>query len=471
MCDRADRARRFVLIDHSIQGTGGHYLAYARRVLDAAAAAGLAPVLATNRRFTDTSLPYPTHPVYRHAIWFQTADAPVLGRLARVFQAALRSPLGRAAARLTRPLRRAAPGATFRAEIRRRLIQGFAADTETLLERLDLGADDLVFVPTLGAPEVAGLARLLARSESARRPSWHLLFRRNIYRRTDGMWDAVDEELCATFCHAFSDLEHRSGSRARIHYYTDTRELSRQFEHLLRTTIEIDRVFERLPIPVAPGFAGAPPPATPPFHLVYVGDARGEKGFEHLPAIVAATADLPLKFTIQCYLPAVGDEPRIHAARDALAGSARVHLIPHALDEDAYRQLIQAADIVLVPYTPHPLRRAQLRNLRRGDGRRATRRGAVRDVDAPAAQPGRLARAPPLADGGASRRRARVVHGVRQRRIPHPPPADAGGSGHRGVGTARGRDPRAGRVRADRTRRICSGDGARVRRRRDGMRE
>src|SRR5437868_612076 len=55
---------RFVLIDHSISGEGGHHLEYARHALEAAERAGLQPVLATNRAFKGGSeLIWPAHPL------------------------------------------------------------------------------------------------------------------------------------------------------------------------------------------------------------------------------------------------------------------------------------------------------------------------------------------------------------------------------------------------------------------------
>src|SRR6186713_1124766 len=43
--------RKFVLIEQSLREVGGHYLEYAREILQAAEAAGYEPVLATHREF------------------------------------------------------------------------------------------------------------------------------------------------------------------------------------------------------------------------------------------------------------------------------------------------------------------------------------------------------------------------------------------------------------------------------------
>jgi glycosyltransferase involved in cell wall biosynthesis len=68
--------RRFILIDHSIRGYGGHHYEYAVHVLSAAREAGFETILAVNRAFdasTDTAggdaPPWRIVPVYEHGFW------------------------------------------------------------------------------------------------------------------------------------------------------------------------------------------------------------------------------------------------------------------------------------------------------------------------------------------------------------------------------------------------------------------
>ena len=44
---------RFVLVDHSVQRSGGHHLEYAINILRAAEEAGFQPILVTNNWFRD----------------------------------------------------------------------------------------------------------------------------------------------------------------------------------------------------------------------------------------------------------------------------------------------------------------------------------------------------------------------------------------------------------------------------------
>lgn len=73
--------KRFILIDQSITGKGGHYLEYAARVLTAAEQAGYESHLATNRAFPDAAdLNWPSYPVYRYA-FFVGLSKPRAGRV------------------------------------------------------------------------------------------------------------------------------------------------------------------------------------------------------------------------------------------------------------------------------------------------------------------------------------------------------------------------------------------------------
>ncbi|GJQ25290.1 MAG: hypothetical protein HBSAPP02_03220 [Phycisphaerae bacterium] len=71
--------RRFILIDHSIRGFGGHHYEYAVHVLAAARDAGFETILAVNRAFTADSghvEPWKIVPVYEHGFWRNIASPP-----------------------------------------------------------------------------------------------------------------------------------------------------------------------------------------------------------------------------------------------------------------------------------------------------------------------------------------------------------------------------------------------------------
>lgn len=69
--------RKFILIDHSIKGYGGHHYEYAYNVLQAARAAGFEPMLAVHRAFAlSAGAPeWPIIPAYDHGFWQAPAVA------------------------------------------------------------------------------------------------------------------------------------------------------------------------------------------------------------------------------------------------------------------------------------------------------------------------------------------------------------------------------------------------------------
>lgn len=91
----------------------------------------------------------------------------------------------------------------------------------------------------------------------------------------------------------------------------------------------------------------------------YVGEAREEKGFQHLPGVLERV--LPhvgdgVRFRIQCGANVWNQTPAIVEARKALVDLARtdgrIELLDGALPEDEYLDLIRKADIVFLPYFP-----------------------------------------------------------------------------------------------------------------------
>ena len=112
----------------------------------------------------------------------------------------------------------------------RRKRRSFADGTLRLLRSLKLSESDIVFVPTLGEPEMLGLLEVFRRSVESRRPSYHLLFRRNLYEGYDPDYEGQDA-LLLPVRNAF--LRFRAALSAnRVFFYTDTEELSRQFNRL-----------------------------------------------------------------------------------------------------------------------------------------------------------------------------------------------------------------------------------------------
>jgi glycosyltransferase involved in cell wall biosynthesis len=89
----------------------------------------------------------------------------------------------------------------------------------------------------------------------------------------------------------------------------------------------------------------------------YLGDARTPKGFPLIPAALEEVrrAGLPAHFIVQCPLPQGGADDATAAALSNLQAMPEdVTLVPEHLSDADYADLLEALDVVLVPYL-HPV--------------------------------------------------------------------------------------------------------------------
>src|SRR5437868_3338739 len=137
---------KFVLIDHSLDGVGGHYFEYDLHVLRAAERAGFEVWLATNRRFSGSD----KHPAH----W----------NVRPIYELSTHSRLNFSA-----EIERRAPAPSrwpwtslknWRNDRRRRhRIAAFARDTTALFRGIALEPGDQVFLPTVSELDLLGLAQ------------------------------------------------------------------------------------------------------------------------------------------------------------------------------------------------------------------------------------------------------------------------------------------------------------------------
>ncbi len=424
---------KFVLIDHSIRGIGGHYYEYAIHVLQAAQRAGYDSVLVTNRQFeipADEGAPWPVLPLFRYDFWglsgrirsgagryrlarswfrdrvvSRTAHgvysrlgyiwllhrqpgkavalgAPGVAWLLILFPISYVVGLARAVARviiaILKPLWSRYPrsiaracrdfGASllspivivfrYRKELtgwldERRRVRAFASDLAALLRQMPLSRGDEVFIPTLSPVDMLGLLRCLERDESIQGVTWHLLFRRNIYTGREFGYSRQDEGL-RKLRKSFLDFCSKS-SRHRVFFYTDTDALSFQYNRLHVAH------FATVPIPVSREIRPRQKRAATglPLKVAYLGDARSEKGYQHLPGVAE---DLwweygrsgRLQFTLQSnfmfYRPE--HQASVVVARQHLQSfvPTYVTVIPRTLKSAEYREVLLEADVALLPY-------------------------------------------------------------------------------------------------------------------------
>ncbi|BFM39499.1 glycosyltransferase [Synechocystis sp. LKSZ1] len=230
----------------------------------------------------------------------------------------------------------------------------FGQSLAEILPSLGLTAQDQVFIHTIGIEQLEELFIFLQGQAREALPLFHILLRRD----PDEPLVLNAPGLGLTGC-----LQTYYSSQlwpSKIRFYTDTEDLVRNHEAL--SPIRLGQI----PIPFRQEKLSLTPEPDPaqPIHLVYLGDARSEKGYQHLPALVAQLWDDYLqpgkvRFTIQSNYNVQGGEPGILAAKISLAQypRAKVQLIEAPLTPEDYYQLLVSADLVVLPYDPQSYQR------------------------------------------------------------------------------------------------------------------
>jgi hypothetical protein len=216
-----------------------------------------------------------------------------------------------------------------------------------LLRGVAVTSGDIVFVPTLAEPEMLGLLDAFQKTPECSRASFHLLFRRNLYRGREASFAAQDNELLPVR-NAFLSFRERLDGRD-VRFYTDTEELTRQYNRLGIFP------FQTCPIPhTEPPLDDAP---SEPVRVTYLGDARAEKGYQYFPPLVQnlwSNYAVPgkAKFVIQSNYNVEPGEAQAVVARSLLQAfpADRVELILTACSSERYRELLLSAGLMVLPY-------------------------------------------------------------------------------------------------------------------------
>ncbi len=372
---------KFIVIDHSLKGVGGHHYEYAAHVLAAAERAGYEPALATHRRFrggADYPRHWPTWPVFRYTTYSRYTVYRSRPQHQRAAAAAdnrsgeHNSSVGDRSFR-PRTLRGLWQQLTdhWHRGGRERRIAAFAASLARLFARHPLVPGDQAFVPTLSELDLAGLVRYLEASGHASDVAdWHLQFHYNIFDGREPEFESQDEKLDAMRC-AFADATART-PRHRLFFYNTTEPLAEQYRRMNLAP------FRALPYPVNESLAGdvagdeandddnanretiyrspqTPSPTPTPLRVACLGAIRPEKGAAELASVVAELWDshfLPGR----CQLVVQSNKKRFRLPlpvddESELPDDVEpVVYAPHPLPMDDYVDLIRSADIGLLMY-------------------------------------------------------------------------------------------------------------------------
>ena len=216
---------------------------------------------------------------------------------------------------------------------------------------------DLVFLPNATPRQMMGLALLLQKNPLYRSFRYLLILRYSVQMPFGPLADRkvrLDKETADRYAMAFEKIASLDPMK-RVRLATDSAVLAREYAAYTKRPIEV------LPIPhtihQAPALLPPELPAKAPqkIRIVYMGDAREEKGFELLPAVVrSCVADDSLanvEFVFQAFVSSHYHQ-RMGMVIEELGRLKlpQVHLIKKALSPDGYQALLNSADLVLLPY-------------------------------------------------------------------------------------------------------------------------
>lgn len=325
---------KFLLIDGSITGFGGHHHQYALHCLEAAESMGYDTYLATNKKNRDAGgFTWKVIPAYRSGFWENDAYSGRMQELYRRFTKTRFKMPASLALRVLGPL-------VLGRILDQNRIEAFEQDTRELLSQVPLGEGDVAFIPTCGLTELLGAGRASGGG------TWHFLFRRNIHDGSPLAYSLAYVKLRLLRA-AFARFSRAGGVRAR--FWTDSEQLTHEYRM-------VSPGFGTLPIPHTYPRPERPPAG--PFTVSYLGDARPEKGYHLLPRVVGDLWESHVRpgrarFVIQSNFNVPGGEPEAAVARAQLeqrASPGMLDLLTEPLDPDGYRRALESSSALLLPY-------------------------------------------------------------------------------------------------------------------------
>ncbi|MGK7887299.1 MAG: glycosyl transferase family 1, partial [Crocosphaera sp.] len=208
-------------------------------------------------------------------------------------------------------------------------VKSFKETLSQVLKAIKVSSDDEVFIHTIGIQQVEEVYYYLASKNLNKTPKFHILLRRDIDDPLVVYAPGIGIKAIFDNCHQSQLWPNK------IQFYTDTDDLIRRYNSLS------DVKLQKIPIP----FRQEKLPkiteernTDKPINLVYLGDARPEKGYHYLPKIVESLwTDYiqpgKIKLTIQSNFSIEGGEGLIPQARLALERypESKVKLIKNAM--------------------------------------------------------------------------------------------------------------------------------------------
>jgi glycosyltransferase involved in cell wall biosynthesis len=302
---------RLFLFDPNLISMKGHYLGYALRIARAAADFGVETILVANAAAKLDTGVFEIMPALRLDYWQEMCPSgdphDHLARTAGIF----------------------------------------AQTVEEIVRERSIENGDVLFFPYANLAETMGLGRFSLKWSGGSFRSV-LLFRREMQEQ--GIDSGLGVRLgTGIMRQALAEL-YASQLSGQVRLLTDSDGLTEEYAESTR------RRYQTAPIPVDPEISASKIKINgmPPTNIVYLGDARTEKGYQHLPA-VAEELRMELisgsvRMILQSNFNLPGGEPGIHDAYCILAKYPNVVLLNDPMEDESYLKWMRSADLILLPY-------------------------------------------------------------------------------------------------------------------------
>ena len=337
--------KKFIILDSNIKNYSGHFYRYALHCLRAAEKRGYETILATNKACSIDELPPNTFPAYTYSMEHYRGLLYSILRITDMTPKALH-----AIAKVLVPS--ATDGILINLLLRKDAhhTATFAAETSELFANLQLRRDDVVFLPSSSFVEASAIYDYLGKNPR-HAAKWCFMFRIQLSSILSHM-HALTPYHARLLRAAFAKLPR--SSRARTHFYTDSDQIARDYNLI------VPGLFKVVPIPHTAS-KSAVPRKSDTITVSYMGQARAQKGYHHLPGIIEGLRGDYLeknrmRFVIQSSVGGAFSvrEPLVEKAAVQLQkfDPKQVELVIDSMSDAAYQKMLSGSDIALMPYEP-----------------------------------------------------------------------------------------------------------------------
>jgi len=333
---------KLAIVDHALVDLNGHHYEYDGALAAAGRARGLGVTVLSNRAYAGPTHEFEILPWFGQG-YYDLTSGGAARRLAYRALSALPAGLSR---RLQDGVR-----LVWNQRHRRRNTRddSFGRDFLAALDWLALGSGDHVLIHTIGVDELDALAEALAATDRAW-PWIHLQLVRRI--EEFGAGRPRERRPAAVLGRLLA-----GPAAGRIRLYSDTAELAQAYGDLTHRPVGVLPIAFRHDLILAAVAAAAPRPTAAPITIGYLGNARLEKGFQHLPDLVEElTGRLGwagrVRFHFQSPFNIPSGEPGIGVARTRLGAfpPELVTLEDRVLTTEQYYAMLAGIDVLVLPY-------------------------------------------------------------------------------------------------------------------------